>query len=159
MPSCDRIREQLSLYAVGGLSRRARAGIERHLRSCLNCASELAALARTGDLLGAIAPHSAPASLLESVRREVLARPRPSAGTHLRRIWRLALGATTLAAVIVGGLVLRPHQPAAPPVMTAVEPTDSDTPAAMQAHLAAQWSTPLADEAAVGLRMIDEEGG
>jgi anti-sigma factor RsiW len=159
MSSCDRIREQLSLYAVGGLSRRARSGIERHLRSCPACASELTALARTGDLLGAIAPRSAPAALLESVRREILARPRPPAGTRLRRTWRLALATAALAVLVVGGIFLRPHQPSAPPVATAFEPTDDDTPAAMEAHLAAQWSTPLADEAAVGLRMIDEEGG
>jgi anti-sigma factor RsiW len=158
MSSCDRIREQLSLYAVGGLSRRSRARIENHLRSCPACASELTALARTGDLLGAIAPHSAPAALLESVRREVLARPRPAARTLPRRTWRLALAATALAVLVVG-IFLHPHQPPAPPVAIAVEPTDDDTPAAMEAHLAAQWSTPLADEAAVGLRMIDQEGG
>lgn len=158
MTSCDRVREQLSLYAVGGLSRRARAELARHLAACPACASESAALARTGDLLSSVTLESAPAALLDSVRREVLARPRSLQTGHFRRARRVAYAAAALAVLATGGVLLRPHQAPAPPVRAA-RSIDDDVPAALQAHFAAQWSTPLADEAAVGLRMLEEDDG
>jgi anti-sigma factor RsiW len=159
MPSCDRIRRQLSLYAVGGLSGRARVRIHRHLDSCGACRAELAALERTGELLSNARPDSAPAAGWESVKQEVLARPRLAVKSRLRRTWRLALALVALVVLVVGVDFVRPYRPSAPPLVVTAEVRegDDDTPAAMETHLSAQWSTPLADEAAMGLRMAEFE--
>jgi len=162
MPKCERIRRELPQYAVGGLQGRARGRVLRHIESCSACRTELAALERTGALIGSAGPLSAPPETWPAISAAIVARPRPHGHPAAFRSWRVALGIVTVLILIIGVVFVRPFHSSSPPVTVTVtaemEAGDDDTPATMESHLAAQWSTPLADEAAVGLRMSDLEG-
>ena len=168
MPKCERIRRELLLYAVDGLQGRARERVEEHIRHCSACRTELAALERTGALIGSAGPLSAPRETWPAISAAILARPRPHRRPAARTSWRAALGIVTVLALALAVVFVRPFQPSSPlplppaPVAVTVtaemEADDDDTPVTMESHLSAQWSTPLVDEAAVGLRMADLEG-
>jgi anti-sigma factor RsiW len=158
MPQCDRIRNQLSYYLVGGLRPRARGRVAAHLKQCPSCRAELAALERTGALLARAGPAQAPAETWESVQQAILARPRPHREPRRGTTWRWAVSVAILVLVVLGLLVVRSHRPA-PPAMVVTAEVDEDLQATMEAHLSAMWAAPLADEAAVGLRLAELEGG
>ena len=158
MSECDRIRKRLPGYAVGGPGGRARAAIARHIETCPACHAELAALDRTGELIGAAGPLTPPSDIWASVSAEVLARPRQAARPRTRRSWRVAAGLVALLLLALAVVLVRPFRPAPLPVTVEVEAEDADTPATIESHLSAQWSVPLADETAVGLRFSDLEG-
>jgi len=162
MPQCERMRKELPRYAAGGLQSRARERAQRHLESCSSCRAELAALERTGALISSAGPLSAPAETWPAISDAILARPRPHGHPARRRSWRVALGIVALLVLAIGALFIRPFHTSSPPVTMTVraemEADDDDTSATMESHLSAQWATPLADEAAVGLRMSDLEG-
>jgi len=161
MPTCDRIRKQLSYYAVGGLRGRARARVASHLTACPACRDELAALERTAALLNRVGAVSAPAGTWEAVSREILASPRLHVGPRARLSWRLAIGGLGLLLLLSGGVALEFRRPAGPqptPV-TRTASDEDDMQMALETQLSAQWVTPLADAAAVGLRIATLEGG
>jgi anti-sigma factor RsiW len=157
MSECDRISSQLAGYVVGALRGRARARVEVHLRACAACRRELAALQRTGAILDAVPAESAPAAIWLAVQQQVLARPRLPR-RWARSAWRLAMGGVALLLILVSAFVFGPLRSQAPvPTMTAE--VDAEMAATMEDHLSAVWASPLADEAAVGLRLAGLEGG
>lgn len=157
----DRVFHQLADYAVGGLSRRARARVEAHLGQCAACRAELAALERTGRLVEQMGLDGAPPATWETVRRALPARPSPAPTPGARLTWRWAMGAAAVVLVALAALVLRPQATPPPPVpVVSAEIAEQELQATMQGHLSAVWSAPLSDGAAVGLRLASlEEGG
>jgi len=157
MPKCELIRSQLADYLLGGLPRRARSRVAAHLASCPGCRAELAALARTGDLLRQVAPAPAPPALWESINREILARPRHPVRPALRWAWGLAMAVILLVVIVAGSFSLRSPLTPAPVSVVATAQADEEMQATIEAHLSAVWDSPLADEAAVGLRLASLE--
>jgi anti-sigma factor RsiW len=150
MMKCDGIRDQLADYVVGGLAGRKRRRVEQHLRECAACRAEVAALERTGALLESLEAQDAPRQTWETVRRDIAARQQQR--VRPRWAWGMAMGVMALVLVVVGGLILGPIQMGAPPVVVAAE-ADEELEATIEGHLSAVWAAPLADEAAIGLRL------
>jgi hypothetical protein len=87
-------RAELELYVLGALDAGPAARIERHVRSCAPCASDLAEEARVENTLRALVPRvRAPARAAT-----VVALPLPPAAR--RTSWSSALAA--MAAVVMG---------------------------------------------------------
>jgi len=161
MRECDRLRRKLAEYAVGRLRGRARARVADHVRVCGKCRAELAALERTGALLAAVRLEEAPGRTWEAVRRRMLAGERVGARPRLRWGWGVAAGAVALVLVLLGVVVMGPRRAGPPPGPGAVMvEADEEMEATMQGHLSAVWAAPLADEAAVGLRLaaVEDDG-
>ncbi len=161
MATCDRIRTQLANYAVGGGNRWRRGRLQRHLDACAGCRRELAALTRTGELLSVLPLESAPPGTWEAIRAHLASQPVPerrvSRGLNRPR-WRLALAAAVLMAIGAGLLSLSPRHPVTPPRGMAVVQTDPDMQDSVDGHLLAARVSPMADEAAYGLALQDQEG-
>jgi len=157
MSDCEQIRRQLADYCVGGLSRRGRARVAAHLRSCASCGAELKALERTGALLEAVGVEVAPDDW-ELVRQQLAAQPRQRPRPAFRAAWGVGMAALGVVLLVLGGLVLEPaHQTGVKPAVVSV---DAEMRGTMENHLSAVWAAPLADEAAVGLGLaeLDEDG-
>ena len=108
MSERNHVKDQLADYAVGGLSGRARASVEKHLRECDECRAELAALERTGELLAAVPLENAPAGTWEGVRQRIAARAQaPARRAPLRWAWG-AVGAAALVIIMLGAFLLWP---------------------------------------------------
>ena len=151
MTDRDHIVDRLPDYAVGALRGRAKVRVESHLAECAACRRELAALARTGELLNSLALEEAPSGTWEAVR-EKIGEPRPAAPRRPRLAWGLAMGVVALLMVAVGIFLQRPLGLGEPRLVVAVE-ADEEMQATIQGHLPTMWAAPLADEAAVGLRL------
>jgi anti-sigma factor RsiW len=140
---CARAREKLTEYQFGLLEVAEAAEVERHLASCEQCRSELAALRRLDELIRPVEQVEAPANLWSDVH----ARMRPRRAPFWQR-WRgspkpaLAMAAAMLLAV--GGIWLGlQRQPAA----TGWGTLESSY---QEQQIVSQWSQPLADDAAMG---------
>lgn len=159
MRECDRLRERLSEYAVGRLRGRGRARVADHVRVCDECRRELAALERTGSMLDAVGLEEAPVRTRDGVRQSILARKRVRPRARLRWAWGMAVGVVVLALVGFGVTLMGPRRVEMPPMVVAVQ-GDEEMEATMQGHLSAVWAAPLADEAAVGLRLgpLEDDG-
>lgn len=149
---------KLAEYAVGALRGRAKARIESHLRECEACRAELAALEHTGDLLESVPLQEAPPGTWEGIQAR-LAEPRraPSVPRRHRPAWGLAMGAVALLMIVVGLFLLYPT--GTQPTLVVVAEPDAEMQATIDAHVSTMWSAPLADEAAVGLRLASMENG
>jgi anti-sigma factor RsiW len=155
----EHIKDELADYAVGGLSRRRRERVDRHLRECVECRRELSALERTGALLESVPLEDAPDRTWDAVRREVyeqgLRRVRPG----IQWAYRAAVGAVAAAVILIGVLVLWPGLTGEHATLSA-ETAEHELQATMQGHLSAAWAAPLSDEAAMGLQLVSwEEDG
>jgi len=155
MSKCDRIRRELAYYAIGALGGRSRRRVEAHLRACPSCRAELVALERTGALLEKVGPESAPDDW-HMVKGTIEAAQLHRRAPRLR--WGWAMGAAALLILVVGALVWRPIVKTPAPTIVSITQADDEMRASLEGHLAAVWAAPLADEAAVGLRMADLEG-
>lgn len=155
---CKQTRQLLADYAVGGLRRGPRARVERHLDECPGCRAELTAYQRTGELLGQVGLESAPEWTWEAVRLRIASpvksplRPR---GLHpMRRL--VAAAALAVMVISAGVFSLWPgRHELAPQVKQVV--VDQDLRRAEESHLSAAWSAPLADPAAAGLRLEEDD--
>ena len=153
MNECDKLRDQLAEYAVGALRGRSKSRVAAHLRACEACRKELAALERTGELLNAVASQAAPAETWRAIRQEIAAGERVRVAPRRRLAWVAATSVAALLLVVLGMFLLTPTGPSAPPELVVAAEADEEMEATLQGHLSAVWAAPLADEAAVGLRM------
>jgi len=158
MTDRDHIVDRLADYAVGALRGRAKARVESHLAECAACRNELAALQRTGELLNSVALADAPAETWEAVRERVGELRRAAAPARPRFAWGLAMGLVAVLIVALGIFLQRPTPVGEPLLVVAVE-ADDEMQATIDGHLSTMWAAPLADEAAVGLRLAEWENG
>ena len=153
MKECDKVRGQLADYAVGALRGRRESWVEAHLRACQACRKELAALERTGGLLNAVAGQEAPPETWMAIRQEIAAGERVRVTPRRRLAWLAATGTAALLLLLLGIFLPMPTEPGAPPELVVVAEADEEMEATLQGHLSTVWAAPLADEAAVGLRL------
>jgi len=148
--TCDQVRPRLADYAVGALRGRERARLLNHVGACASCGAELEALERTGALVSRLSLESAPTGAWEAICHRI----RDEGGGSARRGWgrALAMAGVALAVLIVALITFLPtlQRESGSPVMPQA---DEDIQLTMEAHLAAVWSAPLADAAAVGLHL------
>jgi hypothetical protein len=152
-----------------------------HLLTCASCRGELAALGRTAALITQVGLEAAP-DQWAAVRQRLVLRdetmPRSVAiAMERRRLRRAALepgrrfvarprlrlayavaAAAFVALVVFFGGLLRSSRMTSRPVATPVVRAEEEVQASVEGHLAASWSSPLGDEAALGLRMAAVEG-
>jgi len=142
---CQQVRKKLAEYQLGGLEADDREAIAAHLRECADCARELEALGRLDDLFTPIDQVSAPDDLWERVQprlrprrvpwwKTLAVRPRPA----------IAAAAAIVMAVLSVWLWSRPSAPPEQQVETLAS-------ALQEQQIVAEWSSPLADDAALGV--------
>lgn len=150
---CRQVQDKLAEYQVGLLDANERATIEAHLASCEACRTELAALARVGELI-TLVPEAAPE---RDLWPEVAARLQPrrkKAPSWLALRWRPVAAAATLAAATAILLIaFLPGPTTVPPVPGGEEFLLAD------AEVIAQWEQPMADEASLGLYLLLQDNG
>ena len=100
-----------SAYLGGELGRRQREHLEAHLLACEACWGEVQA-ARQGRALAESAREVAPQQLRDRIRATIDATPAGRRRWAVR--WAPLAAAVTLAAVVVGGLLIVERQPAQP---------------------------------------------
>lgn len=138
---------KLSDYQVGLLSAPERAGLERHLQECGCCREELAALQRTAALLQPMQMSDAPRETWQQVQARMT--PRKQRHHVPVRYWVPAVAAVLLL-LIVGMSLMGP-------LMNGGGALPMADAGYAQVQLAADWSNPLADKAALGLAMLEME--
>ena len=156
MTDRDHMVDRLSDYAVGALRGREKARVESHLVECAACRGELAALQRIGELLSSVSLAQAPPETWEAVRGRMGDLRRASAPARPRFAWGLAMGLVAVLMVALGIFLQRPTPVGEPLLVVAVE-ADDEMQATIEGHLSTMWAAPLADEAAVGLRLAEWE--
>jgi anti-sigma factor RsiW len=142
---CARAREKLTEYQLGLLEEAEAGAVREHLDGCTDCRAELAALERLDELIEPAEQHEAPEQMWSGIHARMKPRQRP-----WWQLWRespkpaLALAAAMLLAV--GGIWLGLSGGPS-------EPQNYQTLASeyQEQQIVAQWSQPLADDAALGL--------
>ncbi len=141
---CAAVREKLTEYQLGLVDEAEADRVREHLSGCEQCREELAALERLDELVGPAEEHTAPDGMWHRVQAQM--KPRR------RRWWQawwespkpaLAMAAAVLLAV--GGIWLGLRGSPMEPSSSGVLATDYQ-----EQQIAAQWSQPLADDAALG---------
>lgn len=148
--TCREVRDRLAEYQLGGLDAEERTAIETHLSGCASCRAEAEALARLDALLTPMDPVEAPAELWGEI--EARLRPRREPWWRWVAQWprpALAAAAVFLAAI---GLWMALRSPAP------VAPTETLGPAYQEQQIVAEWSSPLADDAALGIMFASLQG-
>ncbi len=156
MTDRDHMVDRLADYAVGALRGREKARVESHLTRCVACRRELAALQRTGELLSSVSLEQAPPETWEAVRERIGDLRRAAAPARPRFAWRLAMGLVAVLIVALGIFLQWPTPVGEPLLVVAVE-ADDEMQATIEGHLSTMWAAPLADVAAVGLRLAEWE--
>jgi predicted anti-sigma-YlaC factor YlaD len=149
--NCSEVRAKLAAGLEGGLDPKAAMRIKEHLGACEECARELEALRRTGDLLATIRLEEPPESVRKAVLVGLEAPPR-------RRLFampgvpRWAAAAAAVLAIVGVAVGLRPGAPPATP--------SSESPEALLiGHVAAGWNDPFADRSALALDLRAQSQG
>jgi len=93
----EKIRSLLSPYLDGEVSDREREAVDRHLRTCASCASEMESLRWAVGLFAQLPPEPLPRSF---VLRDADARPAPLT-IRLPRLYPLLRGATLVTALLL----------------------------------------------------------
>lgn len=149
---CARVRENLTAYQLGLLDELEAVEMRQHLDECPECREELATLQRLDELIQPAEEHDAPEGMWTRVQAHMKPRRR-----SWWRAWReapkpaLALAAAMLLAV--GGIWLAMR--AGPGDVGSREMLASEY---QEQQIAAQWSQPLADDAALGAMYASLEG-
>jgi len=154
MKECDKVRDQLAEHAVGALRGRRESRVEAHLRACEACRKELAALKRTGELLHTVGNLEAPPETWMAIRQAIGAGEQVRVTPGRRWAWVAATSVAALLLVLLGMFLLSPTGPSARPELVVAVEADEEMEATLQGHLSTAWGAPLADEAAVGLRLV-----
>ncbi|MFW5866489.1 MAG: zf-HC2 domain-containing protein [Armatimonadota bacterium] len=149
---CARVRENLTEYQLGLLDEPAAREVREHLDECAACAEELAALARLDALVEPAERFEAPPDMWAGIQAQM--KPRRSSWW---RVWHespkpaLAMAAAMLLAI--GGLWL--GLSGGPSEVQGYEVLGSDY---QEQQIVAQWSEPLADDAALGVMFAGLNG-
>ena len=140
---CNTVRDNLVAYEAGALDEQARRAVEAHLSGCPACRAELEAEARMTELLAPVAQTRAPANMWSGVKSRL--RPRRAGWRSLLvPVWRPVAAAGLAAALVLGGVLVGARAPA---FDRSGEMLASDL---QERQIVAQWSEPLADDAALG---------
>jgi len=148
---CEHVVNRLTEYQLGMLDEAESAEIAAHLETCADCRAELQALERLDALVAPAEQVKAPDDLWDGVEPRL----RPRRGSWWR-IWlasprpALALAAAMLLAAAGLWLGLR-----GPVGRSSAEVLASDY---QQQQIVAQWSQPLADDAALGMMFAGLNG-
>ena len=104
--TCEQFKPDLEGFALGSLEEGQRKRVERHVKSCRECAD----IARSyqlavEQLLLAVPLYRAPRRLRDRVLASVGALPLPSPGALIRRSWGWTTVAAVFMALAFGGLI------------------------------------------------------
>lgn len=140
---CEKVRNRLSDFLIGHISKHTRSDIQKHLDVCEACRQEFAALQRTGELLSAVSLPEAP-DLWPAIRANL--------DTHVPTLskrlswWFVCHQAQTAVAIVFIILI------SAMFLITANQSLDEPRPEMFLAtHASMSWRQPFADRAALGL--------
>jgi len=152
---CKECRDNLPQHSLGVLSEREQSRMREHLADCPDCRAELAAFERLDALIAPTEQMTPERDLWAGVARRMQPR-RASLLDWLVPRWQPALAAAAVIMVLVVGGVMFSVQP--PAVTTGSETLAADY---QEQQVIAEWSQPLADDAALGLMLasIDVEEG
>jgi anti-sigma factor RsiW len=148
---CARVREKLTEYQLGLLEGAKAAELRVHIEQCPECREELAAFERLDAMMEPAEQHEAPDDMWLGIQ----ARMKPRRASWWQT-WRespkptLALAAAMLLAV--GGIWMGLR--GGPAEMRSYDVLASDY---QEQQIVAQWSQPLADDAALGLMYANLE--
>ncbi|HEY3416029.1 MAG TPA: zf-HC2 domain-containing protein [Armatimonadota bacterium] len=140
-PTLDGLAE----YQADVLSTAAAERVRQHVASCTHCRQELAALAKTGELLTVLPAPVLPDNLWAGVAARLPERPRQAAWW-----WRTATG-IGLAAVLVASLTLTRLHPSTLP------PAPAEASAYVTNHQLLSAQDPLTDRASLGVMLVSQE--
>ncbi len=149
--NCAQVRDSLAEYQLGGLSAEERRGVAQHLEDCADCRAELAALERLDELLTPAERVRAPADMWSRIQPR-LRRRRAPWWQGLLASPRPAIAAAAAMLLAVAGIWLTTRGPA-----TTIE-TEALASGYQEQQIVAQWSSPLADDAALGLMFASLNG-
>ena len=144
---CDEIAPRLPDYALDNLSHDAATAIGEHIEVCDECRRELARLGQVAMLVERVPLEEPPPGLWSGIAERLpSAPPRP-----IPFLWRLTVGAATVAAMIVLVFFAWVRGPAEPSALAQV-------PAAYRAYaqqyFLAESEAPLADHFGSGYLMM-----
>jgi anti-sigma factor RsiW len=150
---CAQVREKLTEYQLGLLEEAETLALERHLAECPDCREELAALGRMDALIQPAERREAPGEMWSGIRARMKPRRTP-----WWQVWRtapkpaIAMAAAMLLAI--GGIWLGLR---GSPDAQDYAVLSSDY---QEQQIVAQWSQPLADDAALGVMFasLNESG-
>lgn len=149
---CARVRENLTEYQLGLLDESDAREVREHLDECPGCRDELAALERLDALMEPAERFEAPPEMWAGIHARMKPRRSP-----WWRVWHespkpaLAMAAAMLLAI--GGLWL--GLSGGPGDVQSYEVLGSDY---QEQQIVAQWSQPLADDAALGVMFAGLNG-
>lgn len=137
---CRKARELLSDYSMGAVAFDECALVEAHVRECTDCAAELTALNKTGELLNMTQMESAPdqwnAISANLAPRGVRQNMWGWLGNHRFQF----AGMAAVAAIVALAFFSAPHPP-----------MHEDAGSYLAQHASMSWREPFADKAGLGL--------
>ena len=142
---CAQVREKLTEYQLDLLGDGEAREVQAHIDECADCREELAALERMDELIQPAEHHEAPRDMWAGVQARMKPRRAP-----WWQVWRaapkpaIAMAAAMLIAI--GGIWLGLSGSPESPQQYAVLASDYQ-----EQQIVAQWSQPLADDAALGV--------
>ncbi|HUS79856.1 MAG TPA: zf-HC2 domain-containing protein [Armatimonadota bacterium] len=142
---CKLVRDNLPHYSLGVVDDATRAAMAEHLAGCERCRAEQAAFERLDAMLEPARPMTPDRDLWPGVA-ERLGPRRVWLPDWVFAHWQPAVAAATvMLALTVGGLVLHGRSPVVAPGSEMLASTWQEQ------QVVAEWSQPLADDAALGL--------
>jgi anti-sigma factor RsiW len=136
MSTCQ-YREQLSPYFDGELSAEASQALEQHLSTCPACVAELAQLRKLSAVIGRWKAPTLSPEATKALHRSIDV-------TSFRRLERLAMGLSAVAACLVVATLLTSHNTPSPALLApwesaAMAATDELPAGNTQEVAVAQW--------------------
>ena len=152
---CNECRDKLPQYSLGVLGASEVAAIQEHLAECPDCRAELEAFERLDEVMTPAAQVAPERDLWPGVAERLQPRRAPVFEWLMPQWSRAWVGAAVAAAVVlmlvVGGLLYNARTPV-------IESSGEMLAAGYQKEqIIAEWSQPLADDAALGLMLADLE--
>lgn len=149
---CEECRDKLARYGLGAAPAEE-AAVRAHLAECAQCRAQLEAYERLGELLAPVERVRPERDLWPGVAIRLQPR-RASVFAHLAQRWQPTLAAAAVLLAVAVGAVLYRNQP------PAVNPGSELLAAGYQEQqIVAEWSQPLADDAALGLMFASLDTG